>query len=73
MTYREELVQLIKESGQELIDRAEEMLPESLEYYVSFGITITFPSPGDLMVPVIEYRTEYANKHSHRKLTAPVS
>ena len=63
--YREELVQEIKEVGQELIDRAEEFDSEDLNYISGFSIRINF-SQGDCSpIPEIscEYETFCTNTH----------
>lgn len=55
--YRKELVQEIKEVGQELIDRAEELVPEELKAITGFSIHIDFPQ-GDCS-PIPEISCEY--------------
>ena len=46
-TYRDELVQIIKEVGQELIDRAEEMVSEDLNFIKDFHISIDIPNTNE--------------------------
>lgn len=55
--YREELVQEIKEAGQELIDRADELVPKDLHLIAGFSIRIDF-NQGDCL-PIPEISCEY--------------
>lgn len=55
--YREELVKEIKEVGQELINRAEEFVPEDLKCISGFSIRINFPQ-GECS-PIPEISCEY--------------
>lgn len=43
--YRDQLVTLIKDVGQELIDRAEEMVSEDASFIKDFHISIDIPNP----------------------------
>lgn len=43
--YRDELVQMIKDMGQELIDRAETMVSKDCEMVTDFDISIAIPQP----------------------------
>jgi Pyruvate/2-oxoacid:ferredoxin oxidoreductase delta subunit len=43
--YRDELVDIIKDIGQELIDRAEEMVSEDATFIRDFNINIDIPNP----------------------------
>ena len=45
--YRDELVAIIKDIGQELIDRAEEMVAEDATFIKDFYIDIDIPNPRD--------------------------
>lgn len=56
--YRNQLVQQIKDAGQEIIDRAEEMVDENTNYITNFSLNIYFPM-GDLRpVPEISWTTD---------------
>lgn len=61
--YREELVQEIKEVGQELIDRAEEFVSEDLKCITGFSIRIDFNQGDCSSIPEIscEYGTFCTN------------
>ena len=61
--YREELVQEIKEAGQELIDRADEFVPKDLHLITGFSIRIDFNQGDSLPIPEIscEYGTFCSN------------
>lgn len=56
-SYRKELVKEIKEVAQELIDRAEELVPKDLKEITGFSIHIDFPQ-GDC-VPIPEFSCKY--------------
>lgn len=73
--YREELIQSIRDAGQELIDRAEDMVPRDMEGTFDFDISISFPSGDQVPLPEItwtnaryctntveRWRNEYGNK-----------
>ncbi len=63
--YRDEVVQQIKEAGQELIDRAESLVGEGLTEIVDVQITIYIGSRKDEMVfPSISIQTEVATKNT---------
>lgn len=63
LTYRDKLVQLIKDSGQELIDRAEDMVGENLDAIASFTIYIDLPQDTDRVnYPSIEWTAKVINK-----------
>lgn len=53
--YREELIQSIKDAGQELIDRAEDMVPRDMEGVFDFDISISFPSGDQIPLPEITW------------------
>lgn len=57
--YREELVQEIKDVGQELIDRADELVPKDLRLITGFSIRIDFNQGECLPIPdiICEYGT----------------
>lgn len=55
--YRDILVEQIKSAGQQLIDRAEEMVSEKLAYVTGFSISIDIPQPADRPV-AISWTTE---------------
>lgn len=55
--YRDILVEQIKSAGQQLIDRAEEMVSEKLAYVTDFSISIDIPQPADRPVS-ISWKTE---------------
>lgn len=44
-SYRDELVEIIKDCGKELIERAEEMVGEGASYIQDFNINIYIPNP----------------------------
>lgn len=50
--YRDILVNQIKSAGQQLIDRAEEMISENLSYITGFSINIDIPQPSDEPVSI---------------------
>ena len=67
VTYREELVQRIKDVGQELIDRADEMISEDTELITSFYININnIDKPSEL--PTIDWTTEVVNRNISDRL-----
>lgn len=57
--YRDELVQQIKDAGQELIDRAEFMVAPDLDLISNFDISISFAQDE---FPTIRFTTEVVNK-----------
>lgn len=60
--YREDLIKQIKEAGQELIDRAEDMISENTDCITNFTIYISFPQ-GDLApCPEISWITDVTCK-----------
>ncbi len=62
---RQLLIELVKASGQELIDRAEDLVGNG-DYISSFDIWITFPTDD---VPKIEVSREHLVKNSLKVLT----
>lgn len=61
--YRKELVQEIKDVGQELIDRADELVPKDLRLITGFSIRIDFNQGECLPIPdiICEYGTFCSN------------
>lgn len=59
--YREELIQTIKDMGQELINRAESMVHEDCDMISNFSITIDIPQPMD-GYPELTWSTTVLNK-----------
>lgn len=61
--YREKLVQEIKETGQELIDRADELVPKDLRLITGFSIRIDFHQGDCIPIPdiICEYGTLCTN------------
>ena len=67
VTYREELVQRIKDAGQELIDRADEMISEDTELIANFYININnIDKMSEL--PTIDWTTEVVNRNTGDRL-----
>lgn len=54
VVYRDQLVEMIKASGQELIERAETMVAKDLELIGDLNIWIRIPNPRDT-IPTIEW------------------
>lgn len=64
--YRDELVAIIKDMGQELIDRAEEMVAPDAKYIGDFNIDINIPNPRE-EAPSITYSTStFCFNHNKR-------
>lgn len=57
--YREQLVQQIKDAGQELINRAETMVHSDLDLITEFYITLSFSQES---FPEISFSTSVVNK-----------
>lgn len=55
--YREELVKQIKDVGEELIIRAETLVPENLDLISDFYIDISFPQGDCVPIPEITVHT----------------
>ena len=69
--YRDELVRMIREAGLELIDRAEDMIPEGIEWITNTVITIRIPTDAETVaIPTIETSVEVACKSSMKKYKA---
>ena len=57
--YREQLVQQIKDAGQELINRAETMVHPDLDLITDFYITLSFSQDS---FPKVSFSTSVVNK-----------
>ena len=64
--YRDLLVAHIKDAGQELIDRAEQMVSPDTDLISNFDIHISFAQDFGSM-PVIEWSTEVVSKNAHKR------
>lgn len=62
--YRDKLVRQIKEAGQELIDRAEQMVDENADAITGFSIHIDFPQGDCVGIPDISWTTDVLCKNS---------
>ena len=61
--YREELVQSIKDAGQELIDRAESMIGTEIDAVTGFEIHITIDTQTDVVCyPEIRFEISALNR-----------
>lgn len=65
-SYRDELVARIKDAGQELIDRAEQMVSENTDLISSFSIYLRLDTEDH--IPSIEWSIEVINKNSYNRL-----
>ena len=63
--YHDELVARIKDAGQELIDRAEQMVSENTDLISSFSIYLRLDEDH---IPSIKWSTEVINKNSYNRL-----
>ena len=63
--FRNELIQRIKDSGQELIDRAESLVSPDLTEITDFNITLSFHQ-GEY--PTITIETEVVNRRVCKRL-----
>ena len=69
--YRDELIRMIREAGQELIDRGETMIPEGAEGITNTVITIRIPTDTEtIAIPTIETSVEVVCKSSMKKYKA---
>ena len=69
MSYRDELVQRIKEAGQELIDRAESMVDKETDYITDFDIYINLPPDGDRIgFPIIQWNTSVVIRNTLKRM-----
>ena len=64
--YRDELIQTIKDMGQELIDRAESMVHEDCDMITNFNINIDIPQPMDGS-PELTWSTSVLSKNFFSK------
>lgn len=62
-----ELIQQIKDAGQELIDRAESMVGEHCDYITDFDIWISL-NPADNPTPEISWTVKVACKETMKRL-----
>ena len=68
---RDELIRMIREAGLELIDRAEDMIPEGIEGITNTVINIRIPTDTETVaIPTIETSVEVACKSSMKKYKA---
>ena len=65
-SYHDELVARIKDAGQELIDRAEQMVSENTDLISGFYIYIRLDAED--CIPSIVWSTEVINKNSYNRL-----
>ena len=65
--YRDDLVKQIKEAGQDLIDRAEEMVSENTDFISDFSISIYFPQGEYAPIPEISWTTEVVSKNTLKR------
>lgn len=69
MSYRDELVQRIKETGQELIDRAESMVDKEVDYIADFDIYINLsPDDDHTGIPTVRWNTTVANRNTLKRM-----
>lgn len=69
MNHRDELVQRIKETGQELIDRAESMVGKECDFITDFDIYINLsPSRERIELPAIQWTTTIAIKNTLKRM-----
>ena len=69
--YRDDLIRMIREAGQELSDRAEDMIPEGIEWITNTVITIRIPTDAETVaIPTIETSVEVVCKSSMKKYKA---
>lgn len=61
--YRDDLVEQIKAAGQELIDRADQMLGPEVDLISGFNIYISF---GHGSIPEIDFTTTVLSKNNHK-------
>lgn len=62
MTFKEQMVEMVKATGQELIDRAEELVGEG-EGTTDFDIWLSFPcGNGVISYPEIQVNQKYINR-----------
>lgn len=66
-TYRDKLIQQIKEAGQELIDRAEDMVSENTDLISDFYINIHFLQGEHPPVPEVSWTTEVLSRNALKR------
>lgn len=64
--FRDKLVAYIKDAGQDLIDRSEQMVGPDTDLISEFNIHISFPQEFGF-IPVIEWSTEVISKNAHKR------
>lgn len=57
-TFHDYMMEQIKAAGQELINRAEEMISEDSKYVTDFKINIHIPGQNDGELPTVSWTTE---------------
>lgn len=57
-SYHDYIVEQIKAAGQEIINRAEEMMSEDSKYMTDFNINIHIPGQNDGELPTISWTNE---------------
>lgn len=67
-SYRDDLVQQIKDAGQELIDTAEQMVRKDVRGISGFCIRIYFPQGDRVGIPEITYSTETICTNTYQRL-----
>ena len=67
-SYRDDLVQQIKDAGQELIDTAEQMVRKDVRGISGFYINIYFPQGKCVGIPEITYSTETLCTNTYHRL-----
>ena len=67
--FRELLVEMVKSSGRELIDRAEDLVGNG-DLISDFGIRVSFPTDGRMLIgcPTIEVTRSHVSKKSYSVL-----
>ena len=63
--YREELVQQIKDAGEELVKRADTLIHPDLDFITDFNITLSFSQD---CFPEITFSTSVVNKTAYNRL-----
>ena len=68
-TYRDEVVQRIKEAGQELINKAESMVGPDLTLLISVDINVHLATNSDCtLIPEIRYDVAFANESTMKRI-----
>lgn len=71
--YAAELVNQIKDVGQELIDKAEEMVEKNLTGIIGFHIDIDFPQGDRMPVPEITWMADIICENTFKRWEMEVS